>query len=138
MVTDLYLDELTKVFPKKRYHCQTARLNTFLIALDVLVFLLPYKFKLFALFLLYILLIYPCRYITGLIDTKWDLSNCRFVNAESFCRRRLPVMMVRCKMINSIKVATKFIEQGHVRVGPELVKDPAFLVTRFLISSFIL
>uniref|UniRef100_A0A0V0G917 U3 small nucleolar ribonucleoprotein protein IMP3 n=1 Tax=Triatoma dimidiata TaxID=72491 RepID=A0A0V0G917_TRIDM len=71
-------------------------------------------------------------YITGLIDTKWDLSNCNAVNAESFCRRRLPVMMVRCKMLTSIKIATKFIEQGHVRVGPELVKDPAFLVTRHL------
>lgn len=26
--------------------------------------------------------------------------------------------------------AVKFIEQGHVRVGPEVVTDPAFLVTR--------
>ena len=24
----------------------------------------------------------------------------------------------------------KFIEQGHVRVGPEVITDPAFLVTR--------
>lgn len=31
-----------------------------------------------------------------------------------------------------MKEATKFIEQGHVRVGPEVVKDPAFLVTRSL------
>lgn len=35
-------------------------------------------------------------------------------------------------MSESIKEATKFIEQGHVRVGPEVVKDPAFLVTRSL------
>lgn len=33
-------------------------------------------------------------------------------------------------MAENIKTATKFIEQGHVRVGPELVKDPALLVTR--------
>lgn len=26
--------------------------------------------------------------------------------------------------------AVKFIEQGHVRVGTEVVTDPAFLVTR--------
>lgn len=25
----------------------------------------------------------------------------------------------------------KFIEQGHVRVGSEVVTDPAFLVTRY-------
>lgn len=35
-------------------------------------------------------------------------------------------------MSENIKEATKFIEQGHVRVGPEVVKDPAFLVTRAL------
>lgn len=35
-------------------------------------------------------------------------------------------------MSETIKGATKLIEQGHVRIGPELVKDPAFLVTRTL------
>lgn len=35
-------------------------------------------------------------------------------------------------MSEHIKEATKFIEQGHVRVGPEVVKDPAFLVNRSL------
>ena len=39
--------------------------------------------------------------------------------------------MVRSKMADSIKLATQFVEQGHVRVGPEVVKDPAFLVTRY-------
>lgn len=36
------------------------------------------------------------------------------------------------RMAENIKEATKYIEQGHVRVGPEVVKDPAFLVTRSL------
>lgn len=35
-------------------------------------------------------------------------------------------------MSESIKGAVKLIEQGHVRIGPELVKDPALLVTRTL------
>ena len=35
-------------------------------------------------------------------------------------------------MSENMKEATKYIEQGHVRVGPEVVKDPAFLVTRAL------
>lgn len=35
-------------------------------------------------------------------------------------------------MAESIKGAVKLIEQGHVRIGPELVKDPALLVTRTL------
>ncbi|XP_018564521.1 U3 small nucleolar ribonucleoprotein protein IMP3 isoform X2 [Anoplophora glabripennis] len=46
--------------------------------------------------------------------------------------RRLAVVMVRNKMSETIKGATKLIEQGHVRIGPELVKDPALLVTRTL------
>jgi U3 small nucleolar ribonucleoprotein protein IMP3 len=31
--------------------------------------------------------------------------------------------------------AVKFIEQGHVRVGPETITDPAFLVTRHVHSA---
>jgi len=68
----------------------------------------------------------------GLIPTKWSLDLCDRVTASCFCRRRLPVVMVRSKMADSIKLATQFVEQGHVRVGPEVVKDPAFLVTRNL------
>ncbi|XP_033213292.1 U3 small nucleolar ribonucleoprotein protein IMP3 [Belonocnema kinseyi] len=71
-------------------------------------------------------------YMMGLIPTKWDLSLCQKVNASSFCRRRLPVVMVRSKMCENLKMATQLIEQGHVRVGAEVVKDPAFLVTRNL------
>lgn len=36
------------------------------------------------------------------------------------------------RMSENTKQATKFIEQGHVRVGPEVVKDPAFIVNRSL------
>uniref|UniRef100_A0A1B6CS20 U3 small nucleolar ribonucleoprotein protein IMP3 n=1 Tax=Clastoptera arizonana TaxID=38151 RepID=A0A1B6CS20_9HEMI len=71
-------------------------------------------------------------YILGLINTKWDLELCDGVNASTFCRRRLPVMMVKQRMTQSVKMATKFVQQGHVRVGTELIKDPAFLVTRNL------
>ncbi|XP_068977606.1 U3 small nucleolar ribonucleoprotein protein IMP3 [Bombus flavifrons] len=71
-------------------------------------------------------------YIMGLINTKWDLSLTQNVSASSFCRRRLPVIMVRNKMSQNLKIATQLIEQGHVRVGVEVVKDPAFLVTRNL------
>jgi U3 small nucleolar ribonucleoprotein protein IMP3 len=69
-------------------------------------------------------------YQMGLIPTRQSLELCDSVTASSFCRRRLPVVMVRSRMAERIKDATKFIEQGHVRVGIELVKDPAFLVTR--------
>merc|ERR1712083_505548 len=71
-------------------------------------------------------------YSIGLIPTKWNLELCDKITASSFCRRRLPVVMLRSKMAESIKTATQLIEQGHVRVGSDVVKDPAFLVTRNL------
>ena len=38
--------------------------------------------------------------------------------------------MVNLKFAEHHKEAVTYIEQGHVRVGPETVTDPAFLVTR--------
>lgn len=38
--------------------------------------------------------------------------------------------MVRIKMSETIREAVTFIEQGHVRVGPQTITEPAFLVTR--------
>ncbi|OQE93632.1 hypothetical protein PENNAL_c0005G07074 [Penicillium nalgiovense] len=47
----------------------------------------------------------------------------REVTVSALCRRRLAVFMVRSGMVETIKA-------GHVRVGTEVVNDPAFLVTR--------
>ncbi|KAK3581452.1 hypothetical protein CHS0354_031776 [Potamilus streckersoni] len=66
----------------------------------------------------------------GLVPTKRSLALADTVTASSFCRRRLPVVMVKNHMAETLKVATTFIEQGHIRVGPEVITDPAFLVTR--------
>ena len=52
------------------------------------------------------------------------------LTTSSFCRRRLSVVMVRLRMSETLREAVTFIEQGHVRVGPDTVTDPAFLVTR--------
>ncbi|XP_038046581.1 U3 small nucleolar ribonucleoprotein protein IMP3-like [Patiria miniata] len=71
-------------------------------------------------------------YNMGIIPTKRSLELCDKVSASSFCRRRLPVVMVKLKMAEDVANAVRFIEQGHIRVGPELVLDPAFLVTRNL------
>ena len=52
------------------------------------------------------------------------------VTVSSFCRRRLPVVMSRMGMADTLTAAITYIEQGHVRVGADVVTDPAFLVTR--------
>jgi len=69
-------------------------------------------------------------YGMGVIPTKKSLLLCDKLSASSFCRRRLAVVMVRLKMSETLREACTFIEQGHIRVGPETVTDPAFLVTR--------
>lgn len=57
-----------------------------------------------------------------------DIENKLTVSA--ICRRRLAVVMTKLKMTEHVRGATELIEQGHVRVGPQVVTDPAYLVTR--------
>ena len=70
-------------------------------------------------------------YDVGVLSTTSKLSAVEHgATVSAFARRRLPVVMTRLRMAETIQAATKFIEQGHVRVGTETVTDPAFLVTR--------
>ncbi|KAI9189490.1 U3 small nucleolar ribonucleoprotein imp3 [Blastocladiella emersonii ATCC 22665] len=69
-------------------------------------------------------------YNMGLIANKQSLSAVEKISVSAVCRRRLPIVMVRLKMAETVKEAVTFVEQGHVRVGPNVVTDPAFLVTR--------
>jgi U3 small nucleolar ribonucleoprotein protein IMP3 len=68
----------------------------------------------------------------GIITAKKSLSQCEKVTVSAFCRRRLPIIMVRLKMAESVKMAVQYVEQGHIRVGPQTITDPAFLVSRHL------
>ncbi|KAF2640032.1 hypothetical protein P280DRAFT_469754 [Massarina eburnea CBS 473.64] len=52
------------------------------------------------------------------------------LTVSAFCRRRLPVLMTRLRMADHVQAAIAFIEAGHVRVGTDVVTDPAYLVTR--------
>ncbi|KAJ3340599.1 Small subunit (SSU) processome component [Gonapodya sp. JEL0774] len=61
-------------------------------------------------------------YQMGLITSaKKGLSEADKVTVSAFCR---------LKMAETVKQAVTLVEQGHVRVGPETVTDPAYLVTR--------
>lgn len=66
----------------------------------------------------------------GLINSQKSLQKAEEISASALCRRRLPVILVRLKMAETMKVAVTFVEQGQVRVGPHVVTDPAFLVTK--------
>lgn len=66
----------------------------------------------------------------GLITSKKSLQKAEEITTSAMCRRRLPVVMVRMKMAETLRAAVTFVEQGQIRVGPNVVTDPAFLVTR--------
>lgn len=66
----------------------------------------------------------------GVITTKKSLVQLEKLSTASFCRRRLPIVMVRLRMAETVREAVTFVEQGHVRVGPDTITDPAYLVTR--------
>ena len=69
-------------------------------------------------------------YGVGLIKTK-RLKKANVVTVKSFCRRRLPVFMVQSGMFEGrIETAAMYVTHGHVRIGPHVVRDPAFLVAR--------
>lgn len=73
-------------------------------------------------------------YQTGLIPTTNTLSQLSRVTVSSLCRRRLAVVLVSLKMSETLREAVTLIEQGHVRVGPNTVKNPGFLVSRNMLD----
>lgn len=67
----------------------------------------------------------------GILSSTTKLSDVeRKVGVSRLARRRLGVVMTRLRMAENVTAAVKFVEQGHVRVGTEVVTDAAFLVTR--------
>eukprot|EP00158_Paraphelidium_tribonemae_P009724 Partr_v1_DN28939_c2_g1_i3_m25106 putative u3 small nucleolar ribonucleoprotein len=66
----------------------------------------------------------------GCVPSRNALSITEKVSVSALCRRRLPVIMVRLKMAETVKQAVTMVEQGHIRVGPDTITDPAFLVNR--------
>lgn len=52
-------------------------------------------------------------YNMGVITTQKNLGLCERITATAFCRRRLPVVMVRLKMSETLREAVNLIEQGR-------------------------
>lgn len=69
-------------------------------------------------------------YDCGLVSSKNTLSQLARVTATSLCKRRLASQLVSLKMCQHLQEATTLIQQGHVRVGPDVITEPAFFVTR--------
>ena len=68
-------------------------------------------------------------YGLGLTHTR-KIAAADRIAASSLCRRRLPVVLQRNQFAETIKEATQLVEQGHIRVGPNRITDPSYLVSR--------
>ena len=66
----------------------------------------------------------------GVISNTTNLESVEKVSVSSFWRRRLPVVMVKLHMAQTIQRAVELVEQGHVKVGVDTITDPAFHVNR--------
>lgn len=63
----------------------------------------------------------------GLISTASNLEKAEHIPASAFCRRRLPIVMVRLKMAETVKDASTKIEQVRMALG---LHTPHRLLTR--------
>ncbi|OMH80368.1 U3 small nucleolar ribonucleoprotein imp3 [Zancudomyces culisetae] len=52
-------------------------------------------------------------YNLGFISTKSTFSQIEKISVSSICRRRLPVLMCKLKMVENVPEAVKFIRQGR-------------------------
>lgn len=66
----------------------------------------------------------------GLIEKTQSLMDADRVTVTTICRRRLAMVLRQLKMCENLDQATTYVRQGHIRVGPQVVTDPAVLVTR--------
>ncbi len=71
-------------------------------------------------------------YDIGLLKNKTNLLDVEKIGVSTFCRRRLAYILFRNKYCQSIKEGVTLVEQGNVRVGVDIITDPAYLVTRAL------
>ncbi|KAJ8905711.1 hypothetical protein NDN08_002216 [Rhodosorus marinus] len=69
-------------------------------------------------------------YDMGLIPTKKNLESCAKISVSTLCRRRLPIVLVRLKYAETVREAVTLVEQGHIRVGPDVVTNPSVHVSR--------
>mmetsp|Transcript_86165 Transcript_86165/g.136014 ORF Transcript_86165/g.136014 Transcript_86165/m.136014 type:complete len:184 (-) Transcript_86165:110-661(-) len=69
-------------------------------------------------------------YSMGLSKNTQSLEDCVDLTTSAFCRRRLPVVLCSQKYCETMTEAVTFIRQGHIRIGPDVVTNPALHVSR--------
>jgi len=69
-------------------------------------------------------------YSMGVISTKQNLEQCAELHSSAFMKRRLSTVLRNLHFTQDLTTAVQYIKQGHVRIGPEVVTNPAMHITR--------
>ena len=64
----------------------------------------------------------------GIINSP-TLQECEKVTVSHVCRRRFSAVLVHLNFCQKISDADRYIRQGHVRIGPNVITNPAMLVS---------
>ncbi|KAH0486727.1 MAG: uncharacterized protein KVP18_005029 [Porospora cf. gigantea A] len=65
----------------------------------------------------------------GVVKAARSLADVEEIPASRFIERRLNVLILKNKMVSNKDHANNYIESGQVRIGPEVVTNPATLVS---------
>lgn len=68
----------------------------------------------------------------GILDSEAEIESLKKITVGRLCRRRISYLLKVLHFSESVRLANLYIQHGHIRIGPEVVKDEAFLVSRNL------
>jgi U3 small nucleolar ribonucleoprotein protein IMP3 len=70
-------------------------------------------------------------YQMGVLDSVDELDRgLSKITVGRFCRRRISYLLKVQHFAENVSLANDFIRHGHIRIGPNVISDPAFLVPR--------
>ncbi|KAF0982873.1 hypothetical protein FDP41_010852 [Naegleria fowleri] len=68
----------------------------------------------------------------GILDSEAEIETLNKITVGRLCRRRISYLLKVLHFAESGRLANMYIQHGHIRIGPEVVRDEAFLVSRNL------
>lgn len=69
----------------------------------------------------------------GIIDHETELEKPMFkATIDDVCRRRITYVLFQKKFAETVAKGHDYVEQGHIKIGPEIVTNPTFIVTKNL------
>jgi U3 small nucleolar ribonucleoprotein protein IMP3 len=71
-------------------------------------------------------------YNMGVLDKLDTLDRKKYLTVAMLCKRRLSYLCMELRMGETVKMTSDYIQHGHVRIGPQIIRDPAFIVSRGL------